>query len=234
MKSSATRKLALPLLFTLIAIYLGYRLVSAWIEKSAFDCSQPPEGVIRFTLSSGRNDARLYEWHGKEFHQVGTTPIGKGMVVPYPKESYYNPTYWGADVQGIDRQAGGAESLLSTPYAISPDRKTFVAGLGPEFDFSERIAFLSMDTSKLVGKVDFHEAIDAVAWDPLSRAVVVLSHSERYGLNPLALLAATAGHPIPYANLTLSVVEPNGATRCTIHPARGLMHGGGYVRWDIN
>jgi hypothetical protein len=62
------------------------------------------------------------------------------------------------------------------------------------------MAFLSVNTSKIIGKIDLHEAINAVAWEPQSRAVVVLSHSETYGLNPLALVAATAGHPIPYAN----------------------------------
>jgi hypothetical protein len=226
------RRPALAALCVLATIYLGHFLVDRWIENTTFDCAQPPSGVIRFILSSSRKDVRIYEWHGEDFRQVDTTPLDKEMAGLYPKGSYYNPTFWGADVQGIDRQVGGAESLLSTPYAISPDRKKLVAGLGPEFNFSERIAFLNLSTSKVIGIVDFHEAINAVAWDPLSQAVVVLSHSETYGLNPLALLAATAGHPVPYANLTLRIVEPNGATQCTIHPARGLAFGRGYVRWD--
>jgi hypothetical protein len=223
---------AIVVLSVVIAIWLCNFLRNTWIERTTFDCNQPPAGVIRFTLSSGQNDGRLYEWKGRTFRQIGTTPIGKEMVGPYAKESYYNPTIWGAEVQGINRQAVGAGSFLSTPYAISPDHKWLVAALGPEFNYSDGIAFLSPDTSKIFGTVNFHEAINAMAWDPLSQLVVVVSHSESYGVNPLSLFGALFGHPIPYSNVTLKVIEPSGATRCTIHPARGLPFAGGYVRWD--
>jgi hypothetical protein len=234
MKSPATRKLAPPLLFILITIYLGYRLVNAWIEKNTFDCSKPPDGVIRFTLFSGRNDARLYEWRGTVFRQVGTTPIGQQLVAPYPEGSYHNPYYWGAEVQGIDRRTGDAGSILSTPYAVSPDRQKLVAAVGQEFNYSEMMEFLRIDNSKIIASINLQKYINAIAWDPQSHFVVVLFHSERYGLNPLSLFGALFGHPIPYSNISLKIIEPTGATVCTIHPAHGLPYGGGYVRWDAN
>ena len=157
------RHWALTLLSVVIAIWLGNSLFDVWIERSTFACNQPPEGIIRFTLSSGRDDGRLYEWQGKTFHQVGTTPIGKEMVMPYAEESYDNPTIWRTAVQGINRQAGGSGSLLRTLYAISLDRKWFVAALGPEFDLPDRVAFLNPGTSKLLRTVDFHGAINALA-----------------------------------------------------------------------
>jgi hypothetical protein len=234
MKIPTTRKLVLPLLFILISIYLGHRLVNAWIEKNTFECSQPPGGVIRFTISSGRNDARLYEWRGTVFRQVGTTPIGRQLVAPYPEGSYYNPYYWGTEVQGINRKTEDAGSILSTPYAVSPDRQRFVAAVGQEFNYSEIIEFLEIDNSKIFGSVNLHKAINSIAWDPQSHFVVVLFHSERYGLNPLSLFGALFGHPVPYSNISLKIIEPTGATVCTIHPAHALPYGGGYVRWDVN
>jgi hypothetical protein len=203
MKLLTTRKSAL-LLVTLIATYMGYRLVITWIEKTTFDCSQPPEGVIRFTLSAGGDDARLYEWHGTAFHEVGTTPKGQKTVAPYAPGSYYNP--YSVNVPGVYHQADDPGSVLTTPFAISPDAKRLVAGLGPEFNFPERIAFQNLGASQITGTVNFHEAINAVAWDPSSKSAVVLSHTERYGLNPLALLSATKKPPSASGTMSISAV----------------------------
>jgi hypothetical protein len=157
------------------------------------------------------------------------------MVAPYPEGSYYNPYYWGAEVQGINRKTRDAGSILSTPYAVSPDRQKLVAAVGQDFDYSEMMEFLEIDNSKIIASINLHhKSINAIAWDPQSHFIVVLFHSEQYGLNPLSLFGAMFGHPIPYHDMTLKVIESTGATVCTIHPAHGLAYGGGYVRWEVN
>jgi hypothetical protein len=59
-----------------------------------------------------------------------------------------------------------------------------------------------------------------LAWSPDSDFIAVLEERERWGVNPFALLAAFAGHPIPHSRFLVIVLDPKGTVLAS-HPIPG-------------
>ncbi len=207
-------------------------------EPKQVDCARPPSGTIRFTLTGGGDEAALYEWAGSSFRRVGVSPAGKDLLSGFKPGSFYEWNYWGADVGDISRRAADSDTILSTPYAVSRDGNWFVAGVVSTDDRNaapSRLVVLRRDSSVIVRTLERSDSIDAVAWSPDSDAIVVLSRAERYVKKTLRQrFAAAIGHPIPYAQITVSVLGRDGTLRCSIVPSENLPYGVGYVRWDPN
>jgi hypothetical protein len=200
------------------------------------NCPNPPTGVIRFALLSDKNTADLYEWSGRTYRMVGTAPLDKVFFDGFEASSTYKWNYWGADAPSINRSAAGSGSTLSSPYSVSKDGKWLAAGLlrlNEKNDPPLRFVFLEVDTSRVVHTVEIGKSIKAMSLNPQAQEVVVLSETEKYVRKSLRQRFASAiGHPIPYSDITLTVVGLDGSSHCSITPARSLPYGNGLVRRD--
>ena len=49
--------------------------------------------------------------------------------------------------------------------------------------------------------------IRGFAWSPNSHSVAILNVSSYYGKNPLELIAAFSGHPVPHDKVLLDIVD---------------------------
>lgn len=206
-------------------------------EKGSADCSDAPSGVIRFALLSDDNVAVRYEWSGTSYRKVGSEAIGKEIVGQFADGSIYKWNYWGEDVRKISRDAAGPGTILSAPYAMSRDRSLLAATVFPtrdSFDPAQRIVLIRVADSIAAAEIiKLDGSVDSLAWSPKGDALVVLSGREKYVRRTLReRISSAMGHPIPYADISLTTFGVDGKKRCSITPARELGYGRGYVRWD--
>jgi hypothetical protein len=205
------------------------------------DCSMPPIGIIRFALRSDKNTVDVFEWSDRTIRKVKSEPLGDSVASQFPTSSTYKWKYWEISPAAIDRAAVSASSILSTPYAMSSDGKTLVSGLqqnNGKVDFERdsepsSLVFLEVGSSKVLNTVDIGKSIHALSWNPTSSAVVVMTIDERYGKKTLReRSAASIGHPIPYSDITLTIIGRDGVSICSVAAAKSLPYGTGFVRWD--
>jgi hypothetical protein len=93
------------------------------------DCSTPPAGIIRIALRSDEDTAEIFEWSNRKIRKVESEPVSDRLIAEFPAASTYKWKYWEISPTEVNRTAVNSNSLLSTPYAMSSDGKTLVAGL---------------------------------------------------------------------------------------------------------
>jgi hypothetical protein len=206
-------------------------------EKRSTDCSDAPNGVVRFALLSDDNVAIRYEWSGNSYRKVGTEPTGEDLIRQFADGSIYKWHYWGEDVRKISRDAAGPGTILSAPYAMNRDRSLLAATVfstRDSFEPAHRIVLIRVADSVAAAEIiDLDGSVDSLAWSPKGDALVVLSGREKYVRRTLReRISSAMGHPIPYADISLTTFGVDGKKRCSITPARELGYGRGYVRWD--
>ena len=203
---------------------------------NAVSCAVPFDGVIRFALVSDTKTSQLYDWTMDHYRFTETSAVGAALEVQFPKGSFYRWNTWGPDVGAVSRSAGGPESLLSSPYGVSPNGKWLAAGLMRTLDTNSAptaFAVLRVDTSAIEKIVQLYGELESISWAPGSDAIVVMTRQETYVKKSLRQrFSAAIGHPIPYADIGLTVYGLDGSMRCTISPAKMLAYGTGYTRWD--
>jgi hypothetical protein len=224
----------IPLLLS-VAMLSGIPVVAV-----AADCSQPPEGVIRFSLAPGGNQANLYEWRGNAFRKVGKTPVGQPLAARFPSGSYRQWDFWGPEVSRISRDLPERQLTLSTPYSLSADGTWLASGAmtaeeRKSYSWASRVVLMQVGSQASAKTVEFPERLESVAWSPRADAIVVMTRQERYVKRSLRQrFAAAIGHPIPYATITLTIIGLDGTTRCSIVPEQSISYGSGMMRWDAN
>lgn len=197
-------------------------------------CAQPPSGVIRFALLSGADQAAIYEWKGGTYRRVRVQPTGPTLIGSFPDGSIYKWNYWGPDVASMNRELPG-KGELSTPYAINRDGALLAAGLqlAGEYASAPRVALVRLGDGSLQSIIDMGRSVLSLAWSPTSDQLVVVTATERYGSRSgRERFSSAIGHPIPYSDITLSIVAVDGSVVCSISPAANVDYGNGYVRWD--
>jgi len=212
-------------------------------EPQLLDCPNTPNGVIRFALRSDKDTADLFEWTGRTIHKAASKPLDKEFFSQFKPGSTHVWEYWEFGPTMIGRNLVSASSILTTPYSLSGDGKLLVAGLqrqSGKIDFEhdvepQSIVLLDVATSKVLSIVDMHQSIDALSWSPDSPLIAILSNVERYGkTTPRERLSAFSGHPIPYDDITITVIGLDGILRCSLMAAQSLPYGKGLIRWDAN
>lgn len=203
-------------------------------QGSSVDCGEPPQGVIRFALLSGADRAMSFEWSGAGYRRVGSEPTGGALIQKFPEGSVYKWNHWGKNVAAIRRDISEAEELIS-PYAWTHDSGFLVAGLVAKGndDAPRTMAILRAEDQRITSTIEMEQPIFSVAWSPNSDAIVILTAAETYERKRVReKLASSIGHPIPYSEITLSILGRDGKVVCSITPATDLDYGIGYVRWD--
>jgi hypothetical protein len=70
-----------------------------------------------------------------------------------------------------------------------------------------------------------------LAWSPGSGFIAVLEERERWGVNPLALLAAFSGHPIPHSRFLVVVLDTKGSVLASYPIPGSYKYASGGLVW---
>jgi hypothetical protein len=138
----------------------------------------------------------------------------------------------------------GAENLVPPegynyqgPYLVSPDKRFIVASLVKKIPYEHLpTTFLIVDvrTEKTVSQLHLTNeyVIDGFAWSPDSSWIAVLKSRDRFKWwRPVDFLSALAGHPIPYSEFQLDVVDLECNVIASARLVRDLPSASGDVVW---
>lgn len=104
------------------------------------------------------------------------------------------------------------EKEFFSSVAISPDQRWVALSVGdPDNQLTEKVISL-VNASDLREKIRIRltkpRYIGDMAWKADSKRLFVLEETERVGLNPLELISAFAGHPVPHYNFYIGIIDP--------------------------
>jgi len=107
------------------------------------------------------------------------------------------------------------EMRYEHPYAVNSERSLLAVSAKPARSsslVSNDIAVFSLPEGKQQAFLHRPESafVEGIAWSPDSRYLALLTAQEHWGVSPLELLTAVAGHPVPHNSYRIEVYSRSG------------------------
>lgn len=157
-----------------------------------------PGAITIDVLESGRPE---------HYWQYEIRPSG-GTVISSREERFADPSH--EVIPSIFQEPTGAvQSCRTKPGASSTDRKFFAwcDSAVPERGGDKLLIVDAMTKLQMYewGPKQWRK-ISGFAWAPNSDSLAILNISSYYGKNPIELLSALSGHPVPHDTIFLDIV----------------------------
>jgi hypothetical protein len=195
------------LVLALIALYLTLHALPEPKEQRVQPAPAPLKGFLEVGILEGGREPEQYHKYEVRLQEGRLLLVQKQRI-----QGSYDPS-----VEGPHRVGGEMHGCGKSPLVLSPDERYTayciqrVQGGGrfsrQEFNYEFMVVESLAQRKAMAGSLPEERRIDGIFWSPDSRAVAILSTTQRMGRSPLNLLRAMTGHPTPLVTTYLDTYD---------------------------
>jgi hypothetical protein len=132
----------------------------------------------------------------------------EGTVIATREKRFADPDHEDMPT-AFQEPAGAVQNCRTKPAAISPDNQAVArCDISMPAENRDKLLIIDAKTERQIYEWAPEEwrGIRGFAWAPNSGSLAILNDSSYYGKNPIELLSALSGHPVPHDTIFLDVV----------------------------